>query len=35
MGQLYHLERRRFFVEPDAALIILFVLAALTSLYWL
>jgi cation:H+ antiporter len=35
MGQLYHMERRRFIIEPDAALIILLVLGALTSLYWL
>jgi len=35
MGQLYHLERRRFVIEPDAALIILLVLGALTSIYWL
>jgi cation:H+ antiporter len=35
MGQLYHMERRRFFIEPDAALIILLVLGALTTVYWL
>jgi cation:H+ antiporter len=35
MGQLYHMERRRFFVEPDAALIILLVIGALTIVYWL
>ena len=34
MGQLYHIERRRFVIEPDAALIILLVLGALTTLYW-
>lgn len=34
-GQLYHTERRRFVIEPDAALIILLVRAVLTSLYWL
>lgn len=35
MGQLYHMERRRFFIEPDAALIILLVIGALTIVYWL
>jgi cation:H+ antiporter len=35
MGQLYHMERRRFFIEPDAALIILLVLGALVAVYWL
>ncbi len=30
MGQLYQVERRIFFIEPDAALIILLVIAALT-----
>jgi cation:H+ antiporter len=35
MGQLYHMERRRFFIEPDAALIIILVLGALTIVYWL
>ena len=35
MGQLYHLERRRFVIEPDAALIILLVIGALTIIYWL
>ena len=35
MGQLYHMERRRFFIEPDAALVILLVLGALVAVYWL
>ena len=35
MGQLYHVEQRRFVIEPDAALIILLVLGALTIIYWL
>jgi Ca2+/Na+ antiporter len=35
MGQLYQAERRIFFVEPDAMLIILLVLAALTIIFWL
>lgn len=35
MGQLYHMERRRFLIEPDAILIILLVLGALTAVYWL
>jgi hypothetical protein len=35
MGQLYHMERRRFFVAPDAVLIILLVIGTLTIVYWL
>lgn len=35
MGQLYQIERRRFFIEPDAALIILLVLGALVGVYLL
>ncbi|MEO8045201.1 MAG: hypothetical protein ABI674_09875 [Spartobacteria bacterium] len=35
MGQLYHMERRRFLIEPDAALIVILVLGALTTVYWL
>lgn len=33
MGQLYHVEKRRFFVEPDAALVLSLVLGALLLLY--
>lgn len=35
MGQLYHMERRRVIVEPDALLIIVLVTGALSALYWL
>jgi cation:H+ antiporter len=35
MGQLYQAERRIFFVEPDAMLVILLVLASLTVIFWL
>jgi cation:H+ antiporter len=33
LGQLYHVERRRRFIEPDAILVILLVMLALFSLY--
>ncbi len=33
MGQLYHVERRRRFVEPDALLVIVLILAALGIIY--
>jgi cation:H+ antiporter len=35
MGQLYQAERRIFFVEPDAMLVIVLVVAALAVIYWL
>lgn len=35
MGQLYQVERRRFFIEPDAALVVVLVIAALAGVYWL
>lgn len=35
MGQLYQVERRRRFIEPDAILIILLVFAGITILYFL
>jgi cation:H+ antiporter len=34
-GQLYHVERRRHFIEPDAALVIALVLASLAMIYLL
>ncbi len=35
MGQLYHVERRIHFIEPDALLVITLVLGSLTMLYFL
>ncbi len=35
LGQLYHIEARKRFVEPDALLVIGLVVAALVVLYWL
>ncbi len=35
MGQLYRMEQRRFLIEPDAALIVILVLGALTTVFWL
>jgi cation:H+ antiporter len=35
MGQLYQVEKRIRFIEPDAALVILLVIAALAGLYYL
>jgi cation:H+ antiporter len=33
LGQLYHVEKRRHFLEPDAVLVIVLVLGALLLLY--
>jgi hypothetical protein len=33
LGQLYHVEKRRHFLEPDAVLVIILVLGALLLLY--
>ncbi len=35
MGQLYHVERRRWFIEPDALAVLLLVFGALGLLYYL
>ena len=35
MGQLYHAQQRISFIEPDAMLIILLVLAAFGLIYYL
>ncbi len=34
MGQLYHVEKRRRFIEPDALMMILLILGALALVYW-
>ncbi len=35
MGQLYHVEKRIRFIEPDALLVIVLVLGSLTMVYFL
>ena len=33
MGQLYHVERRKWFIEPDAAVVLMLIVGALALLY--